>query len=154
MRKLRDLFILNNFSNLKTDRSLTRAKNNVMENIVKMFFLYIYVITFTLSCNTGDDPDKSNIGNSSKVDVADKVPKEAKSKTTASGLPIVGKLKTRDTAITIISSPNGLLYTVEDQNGNIVIKEALEDELRAKLPDTHKHVKEMIAQKGWAGLDL
>jgi hypothetical protein len=50
--------------------------------------------------------------------------------------------------------PDGPLYTVQDSIGNIVVKEAPEDEFRAKLPETHKQVKEMVSEKGWAGLDL
>lgn len=78
---------------------------------------------------------------------------EANAMKTASGLPVLSKLKTRDSVITIIGGPNGILYTVNDSKGNVVVKEALEDDLRVKLPGAYKYVKETLAEQGWAGLD-
>ena len=51
-----------------------------------------------------------------------------------SGFPVVGHLEARGETVTILSGPNGHLYTVRDRAGRVVLWEAEPEELRVQCP--------------------
>jgi hypothetical protein len=59
--------------------------------------------------------------------------------------PVIGRLVGRDNTITILSSPSGVLYSVQDRNGVMLLRDVGEQELRARLPEVYQQIKSSVS---------
>jgi hypothetical protein len=82
-----------------------------MKKISKLILGAVFALAFCVSCEeTGDSEKEINRNVPQTVVVPKTLTKtleDENAKITASGLPIISKLKTKDSVITIISSPDG-----------------------------------------------
>ena len=66
--------------------------------------------------------------------------------------PPVGQLRTRDHIVILhAAGPASTTYTVKRLDGEIVLEEASDQELQARLPKLHKQITESVAGDLWAG---
>ena len=63
----------------------------------------------------------------------------------ATSLPAIGHLRTRDRIITILSSDGAPVYTIRTTGGEVLFRELSEEDLEAKLPEVHRLIKSAFA---------
>ncbi len=71
----------------------------------------------------------------------------------ASERPVIGKLQTRDRAVTLLVSRDGLHVTVEDPSGNVLARDVPVDELRVLDGITYELFRSSVASRSESGLD-
>jgi hypothetical protein len=71
----------------------------------------------------------------------------------ATDRPVIGKLQTRDRAVTLLAARDGLRVTVEDPSGNVLAKDVSVDELRLLDGITYELFRSSVASRSESGLD-
>jgi hypothetical protein len=59
--------------------------------------------------------------------------------------PVIGSLEFRNKIVTILSGPNGPVYTVTTSDGTTVARHLRVDQFQAKFPDLYEHMKNGVA---------
>jgi hypothetical protein len=67
--------------------------------------------------------------------------------------PVIGKLQTRDRAVTLLAARDGLRVTVEDPSGNVLAQDVSVDELRFLDGVTYELFRSSVASRSESGLD-
>ena len=60
-------------------------------------------------------------------------------------LPVICRLVSRDQSVTISSGPNGVVYSVQNAAGKMLLSEASREELRLRHPDLSRQLDSEIA---------
>lgn len=72
--------------------------------------------------------------------------------------PIIVRVQNRDTTLVARSSNQGPVYSVQDQNGKVVVPHMTMPQLQANHPELARHIKNTNASSGntgaWAGIDI
>jgi len=66
---------------------------------------------------------------------------------------ILGRLKTKNETLTILATPQGMRFTVMNNQGEILLNAVEAKQLCSDSPHLYKLFDTAVAQKGWAGLD-
>jgi hypothetical protein len=67
--------------------------------------------------------------------------------------PVIGKLQTRDRAVTLLAARDGLHVTVEDASGNVLAQDVSVDDLRLLDGVTYELFRSSVASRSESGLD-
>jgi hypothetical protein len=67
--------------------------------------------------------------------------------------PVIGKLQTRDRAVTLLAAGEGLHVTVQDASGNVLARDVPVDELRLLDGVTYELFRSSVASRSESGLD-
>jgi hypothetical protein len=71
----------------------------------------------------------------------------------ATDRPVIGKLQTRDRAVTLLAARDGLRVTVEDPSGNVLAQDVSVDDLRFLDGVTYELFRSSVASRSESGLD-
>ena len=61
--------------------------------------------------------------------------------------PVIVHIVSQKETVTVSSSPNGLLYSLKDANGRLMIADATADEFQELQPQLYQNIKHYIAVK-------
>jgi hypothetical protein len=67
--------------------------------------------------------------------------------------PVIGKLQTRDRAVTLLAARDGLRVTVEDSSGSVLARDVPVDDLRFLDGVTYELFRSSVAARSVSGLD-
>ena len=67
--------------------------------------------------------------------------------------PVIGKLQTRDRAVSLLAARDGLHVTVEDAAGNVLARDVSVDQLRFLDGVTYELFRSSVASRSESGLD-
>jgi hypothetical protein len=67
--------------------------------------------------------------------------------------PVIGKLQTRDRAVTLLAARDGLHVTVEDFSGKVLARDVSVDDLRLLDGVTYELFRSSVASRSESGLD-
>jgi hypothetical protein len=71
----------------------------------------------------------------------------------ATDRPVIGKLQTRDRAVTLLAARDGLHVTVEDSSGNVLAQDVSVEDLRFLDGVTYELFRSSVASRSETGLD-
>lgn len=66
--------------------------------------------------------------------------------------PVLLYLKTRSELIAIMKGPKGRLYTIKDEKGAVILRDATVKKFQAELPGLYKRLAPAIGGVFWAGM--
>jgi hypothetical protein len=72
---------------------------------------------------------------------------------TAADRSVIGKLQTRDRAVTLLVARDGLHVTVEDPSGNVLARDVSVDDLRFLDGESYELFRSSVASRSAPGLD-
>jgi hypothetical protein len=67
--------------------------------------------------------------------------------------PVIGKLQTRDRAVTLLATGEGLHVTVQDASGNVLARDVSVGDLRLLDGVTYELFRSSVASRSESGLD-